>query len=110
MRVATWADRQGAVAAYAHAAGRHAFLSGCDLSLPEHVAEAAEAAGLDPDAALRAAGDPEIKQALRAATDQAFARGVLGVPTVAVGGRLFWGDDRLEEAAAAMRRLPAATA
>jgi 2-hydroxychromene-2-carboxylate isomerase len=24
---------------------------------------------------------------------------VVGVPTVAVGERLFWGDDRLEEAA-----------
>jgi len=27
---------------------------------------------------------------------------VTGVPTVAVDGRLFWGDDRLEEAVAAV--------
>jgi 2-hydroxychromene-2-carboxylate isomerase len=26
---------------------------------------------------------------------------VIGVPTVAVGDELFWGDDRLEDAAAA---------
>jgi 2-hydroxychromene-2-carboxylate isomerase len=26
---------------------------------------------------------------------------VTGIPTVAVGGEVFWGDDRLEEAAAA---------
>jgi 2-hydroxychromene-2-carboxylate isomerase len=32
------------------------------------------------------------------------------VPTVAIGERLFWGDDRLEEAAAAMPPQPAATA
>jgi 2-hydroxychromene-2-carboxylate isomerase len=110
MRVATWADRQGACAPYALAAGRRAFLSGCDLSRPGEVARAARDAGLDPDAALQAARDPEIKQVLRDATERAFARGVFGVPTVAVGGRLFWGDDRLEEAAAAMRPQPAATA
>jgi 2-hydroxychromene-2-carboxylate isomerase len=110
MRVATWADRQGACAAYAFAAGRRAFLSGCDLSRQDEVAHAARDARLDPDAALQAARDPEIKQALRDATERAFARGVFGVPTVAVGGRLFWGDDRLEEAAAAMPPQPAATA
>ena len=36
------------------------------------------------------------------ATDAAIARGVTGVPTVAVGDALFWGDDRLEDAAAAL--------
>jgi 2-hydroxychromene-2-carboxylate isomerase len=109
MRVAVWADRQGACPAYAFAAARHAFLDGCDLSQPDEVARAAEAAGLDGAAALAAARDPEVKRALREATDAAFARGVFGVPTVAIGARLFWGDDRLEEAA--MRPpQPAATA
>jgi 2-hydroxychromene-2-carboxylate isomerase len=32
------------------------------------------------------------------ATEEALARGLVGIPTVAVGGELFWGDDRLEEA------------
>src|SRR5918912_1086451 len=32
MRVAVWARRQGAGDAYARVAGRHAFLTGCDLS------------------------------------------------------------------------------
>jgi 2-hydroxychromene-2-carboxylate isomerase len=39
---------------------------------------------------------------VRAATDDAHARGVTGVPTLAVGDQLFWGDDRLEEAADAL--------
>jgi 2-hydroxychromene-2-carboxylate isomerase len=52
--------------------------------------------GVTPEAA---AADPEIKQALRDATDAAHGRGVFGVPTIAIGDRLFWGDDRLEEAA-----------
>ncbi|MBA3306072.1 MAG: DsbA family protein, partial [Thermoleophilaceae bacterium] len=42
------------------------------------------------------------KERLRAATADAYERGVRGVPTVAVGGELFWGDDRLEEAAVAL--------
>ena len=42
-----------------------------------------------------------IKQELRDATDEAMAIGVVGIPTIEVDGKLFWGDDRLEEAAAA---------
>ena len=45
-------------------------------------------------------GDPAVKIALREATEAAHARGLFGVPTVAVGDELFWGDDRLEDAAA----------
>jgi 2-hydroxychromene-2-carboxylate isomerase len=41
-----------------------------------------------------------VKQALRAATDAAHARGVIGVPTFAVRDELFWGDDRLPDVAA----------
>ena len=44
---------------------------------------------------------PPSRQQLRAATDGAHELGVIGVPTVAVGEQLFWGDDRLEEAARA---------
>jgi len=43
--------------------------------------------------------DPDIKQALRTATQHAIDLGVVGVPTVAVGEALFWGDDRLADAA-----------
>ncbi len=59
--------------------------------------------------ALPRAQDPEsdaVKQALRAATDQAIARGVFGVPTVAVEGRLFWGVDALEMVAAFLKGDP----
>jgi 2-hydroxychromene-2-carboxylate isomerase len=102
MRAATWAQTLGAAKAFAIAATRRAFVEGRDLaSLPE-VLGAVEAAGLDPQAAERAVSDPGIKLALREATEAAHARGVFGVPTVAVGPELFWGDDRLEEAARAV--------
>jgi 2-hydroxychromene-2-carboxylate isomerase len=44
----------------------------------------------------------ETKQRLRQQTDDALAEGVTGVPTVAVDGELYWGDDRLEDAATAL--------
>jgi 2-hydroxychromene-2-carboxylate isomerase len=61
-------------------------------------------AGIDPDAVARGVEEPEVKQRLRDATDAAIASGVTGVPTVAVGDELFWGDDRLEDAATALAR------
>ncbi len=36
-----------------------------------------------------------VKQRLRENTDAALAAGVFGVPTLACGGRLFWGQDAL---------------
>jgi 2-hydroxychromene-2-carboxylate isomerase len=43
-----------------------------------------------------------VKEALRAATQGALDRGVVGVPSVAIGDQVFWGDDRLPEAARAL--------
>ena len=76
-------------------------MDGRDLSDPAAVADAASAAGIEGDALLAAASTPEVKAALRARTDAAIALGVRGVPTVLVGDQAFWGDDRLEDAAAA---------
>ena len=99
MRSATWAQEAGFGTEFARAAFRLAYAEGRDLSLPEEVLAAAERCGADPDDVRRAVESPEVKGRLRAATDDAVARGVTGVPTVAVGERLFWGDDRLEDAA-----------
>jgi len=48
----------------------------------------------------------EVKQALRASTDQAIGLGIFGVPTVQVEQRLFWGLDALEMVAASLRGDP----
>jgi 2-hydroxychromene-2-carboxylate isomerase len=103
MRVATFAYRRGESLGreFTRQAYRAAFQRGVDLSIPAHVLAAAREAGLDAGEAGAAAADPEIKAALRAATEEAHARGVFGVPTLAVGDELFWGDDRLASAAAA---------
>jgi 2-hydroxychromene-2-carboxylate isomerase len=78
---------------------RNAFQEGLDLSLPERVVEVGGQVGIDRDRLEAATQDPEVKRALRAATDAAYELGVIGVPTVAIDGELFWGDHRLVDAA-----------
>src|SRR4051812_10501606 len=65
MRIATWADAQGACAAFAFAAGRRLFLRGCDLSLDEQCAAAADEAGVGGLEAPRGAPGPGGKQGPR---------------------------------------------
>ena len=52
--------------------------------------------------AAAALASPQVKDALRANTDAALAAGVFGVPTLAVAGELFWGNDAHEFALAAL--------
>jgi 2-hydroxychromene-2-carboxylate isomerase len=81
---------------------RTAFVDGRHLAEVDTVLQAATDAGIDAEAVRAGIERQEIKDALRAETDAAVGRGVTGVPTVAVGETLFWGDDRLEDAAAAL--------
>ncbi len=81
---------------------RTAFVDGQHLADVEALLDAVERAGMDREAVREAIGTHGVKERLRAQTDAALERGVTGVPTVAVGNQLFWGDDRLEEAAAAL--------
>jgi 2-hydroxychromene-2-carboxylate isomerase len=78
---------------------RLAFLEGGELGDADTVLEAGRRAGLDATALGEGLSDPQIKTALREETGAAVAQGVFGVPTVIVDGQLFWGDDRLSEAA-----------
>ena len=59
--------------------------------LPIEWAELVSELGV-PDAAARIAS-PDVKSELRGNTDEAIARGVFGVPTLALGDALFWGAD-----------------
>ncbi|MCU0773279.1 MAG: DsbA family protein [Ideonella sp.] len=87
----------------AEAVLRHAWRGGAD---------AGDRARLDAlRAELRPSRDPasaEVKAALRAATDDAIARGVFGVPTFGHAGRLYWGLDGLALLAATLHAAPSA--
>lgn len=84
--------------------------------LEAHWGEGADLA--DPDALLRIAGDigvegqrwldladaPAIADQYAANTDEAITRGVAGSPTYFVDGDMFYGQDRLELVARAMKQ------
>lgn len=53
-------------------------------------------AGFDPQALLALATEPVVKEALKAATEEAVRRGVFGAPTMFVADHMFWGQDRLD--------------
>jgi 2-hydroxychromene-2-carboxylate isomerase len=107
MRAATFAFAAGQGREFALQAFRSAFARGADLSIDAHVLDAAAAVGLDREQVREATQARPVKQALHEATDAAYERGVFGVPAIAVGDELFWGDDRLEDAAAHRRLISA---
>ena len=69
---------------------------GRSVDEPEVVRDLLEGAGLDAEAALGEARDAETAARLDADTREAIARGVFGVPTLFVGERMFFGNDRFE--------------
>ena len=72
------------------------FRDGRNVSDPAVIAALAHELGVaDPQAAL---ATPAIKQRLRENTEWAAARGIFGVPTLAVGEEFFWGHDAMEMA------------
>ena len=103
MRTATFAKQLGRTVSFSLAAFRQQFAAGRDLGDPDNVFIAAASSELHPRALETAVATAGVKTALREATDRAGDLGVFGVPTVIVGGEVFWGDDRLEEAASVAR-------
>lgn len=101
MRAATFAAEIGKAVAFSLAAFRQQFNAGRGMNELDNVLLAAAACEIHPNALLRALERDAIKDRLKAETEEAIERGVPGVPTVRVGDQLFWGDDHLEEAAAA---------
>jgi 2-hydroxychromene-2-carboxylate isomerase len=99
MRTATYAKELGRAVAFSLAAFRQAFAAGRDHTDPDNVVLAAAAIELHPRAVTAAVERDSVKRALRDATERAGDLGVRGVPSVVVDGEVFWGDDRLVEAA-----------
>lgn len=107
-RAIIYAEARGMLMPFALSAMRMAFLEGRDLGERETVLESGRRAGIEPSELEAALADQTVKDALRSVTGEAVALGVFGVPTVVLGTELFWGDDRLEDAAEAHRRVRSA--
>jgi 2-hydroxychromene-2-carboxylate isomerase len=108
MRVATLAAERGRGARFTLAASRLAYCGGFDLEDPEIIAEAAAAAGLSLEECLTAARDPSRDGRCEAAGRRLLAAGADRLPALSVGRALFWGEERVAEAAAAARHHAAA--
>lgn len=80
---------------------RHVWIGGAPPNDPARLQALHEQLALQQDPQGEA-----VKRALRTATDEAVARGVFGVPTFDVDGRLFWGADSLEMVAACLKGDP----
>jgi 2-hydroxychromene-2-carboxylate isomerase len=107
MRVASLAASEGGHAApFVLAASRLAFCGGFDLDDPEVLAEAAAAAGLGLSEVLAAAGDRSRDGLMEDTALRLLAQGADRLPVLRVGRTLFCGEDRIAEAAAAVRRRP----
>lgn len=79
-----------------HGFYRAYWVEGRPISERAVIADVVRAAGHDVDAVLAAIETPAVKEALRAATDEAIALGVFGAPTYAYEGETWWGQDRAD--------------
>ena len=75
-----------------------------DISQDEVLAAICAQSGVDAAAFMAGIAQPEIKDALKANTEEAIARGAFGSPTFFVGDDMYFGNDRLPLLAAAVKR------
>ena len=90
----------------AHAFYRAYWVDGIDIASDEGVASVLTQQGHDASAVIEATRRPEIKDALRALTDEAIGLGVFGAPACVVDGEVFWGQDRLQDVERALGGTP----
>ena len=99
-RLALVGDAEGWTPAFTRAVFAANYAEQKDISDDATLTMILERLGVDAERAFAAANAPENKQALKAQTEEAAARGLFGAPSFTVGDELFWGNDRLEQALA----------
>jgi 2-hydroxychromene-2-carboxylate isomerase len=95
LQAALVAKDRGAFREFHRAAYRARWADAVAVDETEIVGGLLRGAGLDT-AALEEAGSDELRARLDRDTEEAIGRGVFGVPTVFVGERMFFGNDRFE--------------
>jgi predicted DsbA family dithiol-disulfide isomerase len=92
-----WAGEQERLREFKHALYEAFFCEGEDIATDGEIARAAERAGLDAEAAVRAAYDPELTARLQGIREEADAAGVRGVPSLLTSdGETHWGMGGVE--------------
>jgi 2-hydroxychromene-2-carboxylate isomerase len=76
------------------------FAADRDINSPAPIAEVLMQLGLEAGEIIEGALQEANKLNLRRQTELAASKGVFGAPTFFVGGEMFWGNDRLDDALA----------
>ncbi|MDM0045186.1 2-hydroxychromene-2-carboxylate isomerase [Variovorax dokdonensis] len=81
---------------YVDAIFRAMWIDGRNMNDPATVGAVLQEAGLDAGKLLALTAQPDVKDRLKAVTQEAIERGAFGAPTMFVGDQMFWGQDRLD--------------
>ncbi len=95
MRGAAAAQIDGSFERYHPAVFKAMWVEGRNLNDMQEVAAVLTAAGLDAGKFGARIQDQDVKDRLKATTEEAVARGVFGAPTCFVDKMMFFGNDRL---------------
>jgi 2-hydroxychromene-2-carboxylate isomerase len=99
---ATYTKRVGRAVAFSLAAFRQVFAGGRDLDDQNTVLIAAAACEVHPTALLKGVSLRSVAAALEQANQRARAAGVTSLPAIEAQGRLFLGEEGLDQAVAAL--------
>jgi 2-hydroxychromene-2-carboxylate isomerase len=72
------------------------WVDGKNMADPATVGAVLQAAGFNAQELLALTADPQVKDKLKAVTQEAVERGAFGAPTFFINGRMYWGQDRLD--------------
>jgi 2-hydroxychromene-2-carboxylate isomerase len=103
MRGAAAAEIDGVFDRYHPAMYKAMWVDGRNLNDMAEVAAVLAGAGLDAARFASRIQDADVKDRLKATTEEAVARGVFGAPTCFVEGHMFFGNDRLPFAEMALK-------
>jgi 2-hydroxychromene-2-carboxylate isomerase len=95
MRGALVAKEQGRIGDYTHTLFKFYWVRNDDISQDDILRLALNDLDMDHELFIKRINEQEIKDELRTETAEAVRRGAFGAPTIFVGDKMFWGNDRL---------------
>ncbi|MBN8750296.1 MAG: DsbA family protein [Variovorax sp.] len=97
LRATAYADEQGKAEPFVIAVMRAYWSESKDISDLDELASLGASVGLDPHKVRASAEAPAFKQTVESNTLEAQERGVFGAPSFFCDGKLFWGNDHLDQ-------------
>lgn len=97
LRATVYADQQGLAEPFVLGVMRAYWSESRDISDAHQLVKIGNGVGLDTAAVLASINDPTCKETVEANTLEAEERGVFGAPSFFCDGKLFWGNDRMDQ-------------